>query len=522
MKICSKCSIRYSEMWNICAVCKNPLKGEGVLRRIFRARYAFEKLSSFLIESIVEQANIIFLYLDKNLKPVICNQAIEHVTGYGRDEIFKGDWLELLFRNYPSRKEMLRAFIESSLTSIKSRVYECAVTKKDGSECILSWRNTAVTDTSGDISGIICTAHDITEKKSSEDTVAGQSESLRNIFASIKDYALITTNLEGKITYYEKGTASLFGWEGDMTLRDISIIFPEEDRYKIGDKIKENIKKYGKFEEEVELLRHKQGVFPAALTATALLNSRGEGTGYVYLARDITKRKRLEEQVVQAAKLAAIGQLGTGVAHEMNNPLLVISGRLDMLSMEDEKLSPAVKRTIKTIKSQTQRMKIIVDRLLSFSRKRVPRMDIVDVNKILETISPLLAYHPEFKNITWKEELTRNLPKARGDFNQLQEMFLNMGLNACQAMLKGGLITISSKDKKDGFIEVTIKDTGVGIKKEDLSKLFTPFFTTRENGTGLGLAICQSIISSHGGKIEVESELGKGSTFRVSLPVKEE
>lgn len=521
MKVCPKCSVRYSETWNICAACKCPLKKEGVLGKIFGRHNSFAKPPS-LTESMVDQANAIFLYLDKNLKPVICSQAIEYITGYSREEIFNGDWLNLFFRNYPSRKEMFKAFIESTLASMRSRAYECVVTRKDGGECILSWRNAVMTDASGDISGIICTAYDITEKISSEDTFAVQTESLRNIFASIKDYALITTNLEDKITYYEKGSAELFEWESDMTLKDISIIFPEEDRYKIIGKIEEAVKKNGKFEEEVKLMRQRQGVFPAVLTITILHNSKGERTGCVYVARDITKGKRLEEELVQAAKLAAIGQLGAGVAHEMSNPLLVISGRLEMLSMEDEKLSPEVKRTIDIIKNQTQRMKIIVDRLLSFSRKKAPRMDTVDVNEVLKTISPLLAYHPEFKNIIWKEKLTENLPKIQGDFNQLQEMFLNIGLNACQAMPKGGLITISSKDKKDGFIEVTIKDTGIGVKKEDLDKLFTPFFTSRDSGTGLGLAICQSIVHSHGGKVRAESELGKGSIFRITLPVKKE
>ena len=106
-----------------------------------------------------------------------------------------------------------------------------------------------------------------------------------------------------------------------------------------------------------------------------------------------------------------------------------------------------------------------------------------------------------------------------GDFNQLQEVFLNLAINACQAMPEGGTITISSKDAGGGFVEVAVKDTGKGIKKEDMAKLFTPFFTTKDNGTGLGLAICHGIIDSHEGKIEVESELGKGTAFRIKLPI---
>lgn len=520
MKICPKCLLRYSEMWNLCTACKSPLKQAGVLKRIFSGLNLFSQPCRSLIENVVEQANAIFLYLDKNLRPIVCNRAMEYITGYSREEIFKGDWLDFLFKNYPSRKEILRAFIESSLTSIQSRAYECAVTKKDGTECILCWRSAAATDPSGDITGVICTAYDITESKSSEENIAVQFERLRNIFASIKDYALITTNLEGKITYYEKGSVELFGWKGNATLKSVYVIFPLEERQRLVDKIKKSVTTYGKFEEEIKLLREDKEFFPAILTVTALLNNKADRIGYVYIARDITNRKNLEGQMVQAGKLAAIGQLAAGVAHEINNPLLVISGRLDMISAEDEKFSPEVKQTIETIKNQAERMRIIVDRLLYYSHKRPPRMDMVDINELLRTIPPLLAYHPEFKKIFWKEELAKELPKIKGDFNQLQEMFLNIGLNACQAMPEGGVITISSKDTKDGFIEVAVKDIGVGIKGQDLDKLFTPFFSNRDDGTGLGLAICQSIISSHGGKIKVESEPGAGSTFRISLPLK--
>lgn len=524
MKICPKCSVRYSEMWNICVVCKSPLRKEGVFKKVFTNPPLPNQPAFSLIESVIEKANTIFLYLDKNMKPVICNQAIEHVTGYSREEIFKEDWLGLLFRNHPSRKEMFKAFLKSCLTSTKSRAfeYECAVVKKDGSESILSWKNITLVDGSGNIPGIICTVNDIAKTKSTKGDAAVHLQQLRNIFASIKDYPLITTNLEGKITYYEEGTVRFFGWEDDMTRRDISIIFPEKDRDKIAGQIKESVREYCRFEDEVELLRHKEEIFPALITVTTLLDNKNKSIGYIYIAKDISKRKRLEEDKLQTERLAAIAQFANGVAHEMNNPLLVILGRLDMLSMGGEEVSPTVKQTMETLKNQAQRMRVIIDRLLTYSRKKTVRMDTIEVNKILKTISPLLAYQPEFKKITWKEDLAEGLPKIQGDFNQLQEVFLNIGLNACQAIPESGVVTISSVDKKDGFIEVAVEDTGVGMKKEELDKLFTPFFTARRKGVGLGLVICQHIISSHRGKITVKSEFGKGATFRVRLPVKKE
>ncbi|MFH1867897.1 MAG: PAS domain S-box protein [Candidatus Omnitrophota bacterium] len=520
MKRCPKCSVEFSDMWNVCDVCKSLLTKDVSAKKAEIDSLEDKAYLCKPIEDIVDQAATLFLYLNKDLKLLMCNKALEAITGYSREEIFKDDWLRLLFKDYSSRREIFKAVAASCLSSIKSRTYQGAVTKKDGSECVLSWRNTAVVDGAGEVLGIICTAQDITDSKHSEDNLAAQSERLRNIFTSIRDYALITTNLDDKITYYGRSSAGLFGWSEDATLMDISILFPEDDRDSAKVRIRQSIDEIGRFEEEVELLSSGDRLFPAMLTANALLDKENNRAGYVYIARDITQRKKLESQIIQSEKLAAIGQLAAGVAHEMNNPLLVILGRLDMLSMEDEKISPEIKHTVEIIKTQSIRMRDIVDRLLTYSRPKASHMIYLDIQEILKTVAPLVAYHPVFKKIAWKEELPQDLPKVKGDFTQLQELFFNIAINACQATPEGGKVTVSTKDTKDGFIEIVVRDTGKGIKKEDLNKLFTPFFTTRDNGTGLGLAICQNIVNAHGGKIEVESEFGRGSIFKIRLPAK--
>lgn len=520
MKKCPKCSTIYHDIWNVCTGCSQRLRSPNIMARLSSLFTNAANVSIDLLENIVEQADTLFIYLDRELRPVMCNNKIQGITGYSRQDIFRGDWLDLLFQGYPARKEIFKAVLGTCLNSNTARVYEGAITKKDGSECILSWRNTAITDETGDIAGIVCTAQDITEKKDSESDVAVQSDRLRNILASIKDYALVSTNLEGKITYYGAGASELFGWSEDMIFQDITSLFPEETRSQITKRMEEAIAKHGKFEEEVQLVRKPNIRFSAILTMSVLLGNKNDRIGYIYIARDITEKQELEKQLVQSEKLAAIGQLAAGVAHEINNPLLVIMGRIDMMLMDDNALPADIKTTIETIRGQAQRMRTITDRLLHFARKGKMNAEDVDVNKILKSISPLLAYHPEFKRITWKEELQTDLPVIQGDFNQLQEVLINFGLNACQAMPNGGEITISSKDTRDGLVEIAIKDTGVGIREQDIKKLFTPFFTTKDKGTGLGLAICQSIISSHGGDVKVESQQGVGTTFKIRLPIK--
>jgi len=225
----------------------------------------------------------------------------------------------------------------------------------------------------------------------------------------------------------------------------------------------------------------------------------------------------MELQMIQSEKMAAVGQLASGVAHEMNNPLLVVLGRLDLL--EEDKLSEELTKTLDIIKNQAQRMRSIVDRLLSYSRKKQPDTKPLDLNKLLESISPLLSYHPEFKKITWKQQLGKSLPLIKGDFNQIQEVFVNLGLNACQAMTSGGEVKIiTSYNKKNKYVEVQVKDTGAGMGDEQLQKLFDPFFSTKDKGTGLGLAICHNIIESHKGTIDVGSKKGTGTTFTIKLP----
>ena len=524
MKICPRCSINYSDMWNCCMVCSSALVPAGIAAKIFPQKRQSAGYLFPIIERSIDKADALFLYLDKDLRPIMCNESIEHITGYSRKDFFKGDWLNILFGRNKSRRDIFKAVLSSCFSSEKSRAYEGSITKKDGTECVLSWRNTSVSDASGKIWGLFCIAQDITEYKLTENDVAACSERLRDIFASIKDYSLITTNLGNKITYYGAGTKQVFGWEKDMTLEDINFIFRKEGQSGIINKIKSDIQRLGGFEQELLLLRADGSEFPAALTASSLTassltSSKSKSTGYVYVIRDITERKKMERQMIENEKMAAMGQLAAGVAHEINNPLLVLMGRIDMLEMDSEKLTDNAKNTFNIVKAQGLRMRAIIDGLLSYARKRPVSMDIVDVNSVLKTISPLIAYHPEFKNILWKEDLADSLPQIKGDFNQLQEVFLNLSTNACQAMPSGGTISIRSFSLSSYTIRIIIQDTGSGIKTENLSKIFTPFFTTKDKGTGLGLPLCQSIIESYGGNISVNSALDRGTLFEVDLPV---
>ncbi len=229
--------------------------------------------------------------------------------------------------------------------------------------------------------------------------------------------------------------------------------------------------------------------------------------------------QQVQDQLIRAGKMAALGELAAGVAHEINNPLTgVLTFSSLMLKKVDE--NHPWKKDLENIVQQTTRCRNIVRGLLDFARQRKPDKKEWDVHSLIERTLALLENQAPFQNIQIIKEFKQNMPMILVDPDQIQQVFMNILINAADAMSKnGGTITIKT-DLKDGIAEISFIDTGCGMTKEQLSKLFTPFFTTKEpgKGTGLGLAISYSIIQNHNGDIEVESEPGKGSTFRIKLP----
>lgn len=237
--------------------------------------------------------------------------------------------------------------------------------------------------------------------------------------------------------------------------------------------------------------------------------------------RERTKElQQVQDQLIRAGKMAALGELAAGVAHEINNPL---TGVLTFSSLMLKKVDAnhPWKKDLENIVQQTTRCRNIVRGLLDFARQRKPDKKQCDIHSLIERTLTLLVNQAPFQNIKIVKEFKQDMPMILVDPDQIQQVFMNILINAADAMSKnGGTLTIKT-DLKDEIAEISFTDTGCGMTKEQLSKLFTPFFSTKDpgKGTGLGLAISYSIIQNHNGDIEVESEFGKGSTFRIKLPV---
>jgi len=237
---------------------------------------------------------------------------------------------------------------------------------------------------------------------------------------------------------------------------------------------------------------------------------------------DINEKKKLDSQMLIAGKLASIGELAAGIAHEINNPLTIVMGYAQLL-LEDESITEDVSNDLHTIYNECQRVVKIIQNLLRFARRNNPGKDLVDINEVIGRALELQQYELVKNNIALTTHLANNPPLLTADFNQLQQVFLSILTNAQQALRekKGKRkIVLSTSTEKD-LIRISIADNGPGIAAVNMTKIFDPFFTTKEvgSGSGLGLSVCHGIVSEHNGIIYVESIEGKGATFIVELPL---
>lgn len=230
--------------------------------------------------------------------------------------------------------------------------------------------------------------------------------------------------------------------------------------------------------------------------------------------------QEIQTQLMRSERLASLGELVAGIAHEINNPL---TGILFFCSMvrNHPNLDPVLRNDLDTITQETQRCAVIVRRLLEFSRETLPCKSSESISRILDKTLELLEHQASFHDILVIRQYGANLPAIAVDGNQLEQVFMNIILNAAQAMPGGGELHLGTTMELDGQeVRITIRDTGCGIPEENLKRIFDPFYTTKPHGgTGLGLSVSFGIVSNHDGRIEVESRVGQGTTFHIFLPV---
>ena len=241
------------------------------------------------------------------------------------------------------------------------------------------------------------------------------------------------------------------------------------------------------------------------------------------LAADGRMEKAMLEQLAYNEKMAELGQLAAGLVHELNTPLSVINSAAQMI-LREEHLPEFVREMVERINSETHRLSQFSRGLLSFTRKEEGEVGEVSLSQVIREVTAFLRYEAQKRSILVVEDLDFHLPSVAADANHLKQIFINLVMNAIQAMPGGGTLVIRVAPRDDDGVEVQVADTGEGIPADMVDHIFEPFFTTKRpgEGTGLGLFVTQKIVELYGGTIDVKSVAGEGTTFCVTLPVVEE
>jgi two-component system, NtrC family, sensor kinase len=339
-----------------------------------------------------------------------------------------------------------------------------------------------------------------------------------NILESM-DAGILVLDLDGKTARWNRAMESLYGRNRDEVLgRTLDEVFPEAFLEALRGSLV-----LGRTEEIDHIYKLH---LPTADGRSLMVNVSvapfqlvsGERRGTVLIVDDVTERIDLENQLQHSEKMASIGLLAAGVAHEVNTPLAGISSYTQLLLGQVEPGDP-LHPLLEKIEKQSFRAAKIINNLLNFARSGTTEFEPLDVNKLLLDVLSLLEHQLEGSHIKVRRELGSDLPAVRGNENRLQQVFFNLILNARDAMPRGGWLTLVTRADEDAVV-VEFKDTGVGIKREDIKRIYDPFFTTKGigRGTGLGLSVTYGILQEHGGAIFVDSVAGQGTTFQVALP----
>ncbi len=460
-----------------------------------------------------------------------CNPAWLEMMGYhSKEEFLKIDITKDLYVNPEDRRTFQRLIGKNGFV----RDLEVEFKRKEGRKITLLLTAHPIRNEKGEIICYQGLNIDIIERKKMINEISQSNEFLTKLIASSGD-GIIAADMKGNIIIFNKAAEDLLGYKARELVGKVNIVnlYPPGGAKEIMRKLRS--KEYGGVgkltPQQVTLVSKSGEHIPIQLSASLVFDEQGRELSSVGFFTDLRPRikmeKELEEthlQLVNSEKMASLGKLAAGIAHEINNPLGGILIYSSLLMEELEGGDPRA-QDLERIVQEATRCKEIVKSLLEFSRQTEPKMEPTDINKAITDGLFFLENQALFHNIDIIKNLAPLLPRVRGNASQLKQVFMNIIVNAAETMQGNGILAITtglSEDQKGIWIEFA--DTGEGIPKENLSRIFDPFFSTKEvgKGTGLGLSTSYGIIEGHGGRIDVKSQVGRGSTFRIELPTEPE
>lgn len=478
-----------------------------------------------MLQSIIELANDGILVFNDRLGVEYANRTISQITGHEHTRILEmtitellGDESRALLEDIFSHPEKYgeKTCTEISLPTASGEIRNVEIcialaTPSDGADRAYAY------------------VRDLTDEKRTGNELRAANEFFKNLISSSVD-GIIAADMKGNIFIFNQGAENLTGYTAQEVIGKVHItqIYPEGVARDIMRKLRSpEDGGIGKFNPSQLNLVSKNGEeIPFQLSASLIYDATGKEIASVGIFTDLRPRLDMERkfqethlQLISSEKLASLGKLAAGIAHEINNPLggiLIYSS----LMLEDLTEDDPKRQDLSRIVQEAGRCKDIVKSLLEFARQSEPKMEPVDINRAITEGLFFLENQALFHNIQILKKLDPSLPFALGNAGQLKQVFMNIIVNAAEAMHGNGTLTIfSSFDQERKSITIEFTDTGEGIPEENLSRIFDPFFTTKEigKGTGLGLSTSYGIIEAHGSKIEVKSKVGVGSTFTILL-----
>ncbi len=461
--------------------------------------------------SLVELAPDGIITMDMHGVITSINSAFSNLTGFPENEIIGKHFLKLKTLRVRDLPKYLKLF--SSFIFGKKKVkYEFIYIQKDGTQC-LGEAHASLLKENGKNIGFISILRDITERKKTQ-------EELQKLALVVKHSSELInlTTLDGKIIFLNEAGCKMLGIAPDeIEQHTILEIIPDNLKKRTTNEVIPALMTKGSWEGEYKYQNIKTGKLIDVYATCFTINDSHLGKP-LYLANvshDITEQKRMAEELRRKENLKMMGMLAGGVGHELRNSLGVIKNASYFLNMILKDPEPDAKETLEILENEVATSEKIISTLLDFARPKLPIKHKIPIHEI---INKVLSHINIPKNIEVLNQVDDKSPMIVADPDQLDQVFTNLITNAVQAMPDGGQLTINSKINRK-WVETSITDTGIGILEENLTNIFKPLFTTKAKGIGLGLAIIKTLVDGHRGIIQVQSQVGMGSTFTVKLPI---
>ncbi|MFH1877195.1 MAG: PAS domain S-box protein [Candidatus Omnitrophota bacterium] len=458
--------------------------------------------------SLFEHSNDAVFINDFDGRIIDANEKACLMLGYSKTELLTMSFLDLHTEEELTRSKS--AFkIGAETCSVR---FESKFRRLNGTDIFVAISSSVVDLKKGIMQAIVS---DISSRKDLERALRDSEEKFRSFMESARDFMYIADE-EGRFIYTNSVMRNTLGYtEEEIPGMNITDLLSEGSREEFETRQYELIAEGEALYETVWETKNRVRIH-GEMRVSAIYDNDGTFSGSRGIFRDITDRKKIEE----SQRLAQLGKLAADVAHEVNNPITIISGRAQLSLMEESDYDEA-KKNFKIIIDQCELARSIVKRLLLFSKPAKRDFKEININDCIDLVAGLLDQQFVRLRIRIEKDLCPSISPVKADEKQIQEVFMNLMINAADAMPEGGTIIISTSES-EGFLKVSLRDTGCGISPGDMKKIFDPFFTTKEKGTGLGLSMCYGIVKEHNGELVFYSEPGKGTTANIIFPVSSE